>query len=164
ELQIAEKPDEDEVSPADASNAQQEQFERVYEAYDAPPPVPAPTQADRPRIGDSLELSTGVCRRADGPVTECVESSEADGVQTFARSVSQAIAAAPPENVRVAELDQHEPASSLREWSLPDWSFSINLADNKLTSWLWDQANATLAPLSGHLKDLRSSQQFTAVL
>jgi hypothetical protein len=164
ELQIAEKPDEDEVSPADASNAQQEQFERVYEAYDAPPPVPAPTQADRPRRADSLELSTGAFRRADGPVTEGVQSSEADGVQTFARSVSQAIAAAPPENVRVAELDQHEPASSLREWSLPDWSFSINLADNKLTSWLWDQANATLAPLSGHLKDLRSSQQFTAVL
>ncbi len=164
ELQIAEKSDEDADSPAGASDARQEQFERAYEADDAPPAAPAPTQADRPRSADPIGLSTGAFRQADSSGMEGVESSEADGVQTFARSVSQAIAAAPAENVEVAELKQQDPAPSLRDWSLPDWSFSISLAYNKLTSWLWDQATATVAPLSGHLKDLRANQQSTAVL
>ncbi len=152
ELQIAAKPDEAGTAAANLSNAQQEQFDR---AYVAAPVAPAPDQADEPQSIAPTGLSTGTFRQP--------ERSESEGVQTFARSVSQAIAAAPAETAQVTDLEQ-ESTASLRDWSLPDWSFTINLADQQLTSWLWDQAQGTLEPLSGHLKDLRANQQFTVVL
>ncbi len=132
------------------SNAQAEQFERAYQAT-APVP-PAPVQAASSRSFESRELATGASRQAD--------SSEQTGVGTFARNVSEAIAAAPAEGAHEGEVAPGEPAAA----PLSSWPFTVSLADEQVTSWLWEQAQGTLEPIAGQLKDLRANQEFTVAL